>query len=107
MLLGKKIILSAIIIFVVVFAIYLYHQLSRPLSEDKFVQIYVELNLLQTEPELSGNSFSKMKEEIFKKYKADQKDLEKFIQDYKNNPEKWVEIWRKINQKLKEKVESN
>jgi len=85
----------------------IYRNLSKPLSEDTFAEIYVELSLLQTQPELDQKLFLKKRDEIFNKYKVGQKDIDHFIEEYQKKPEKWAGVWMKIAEKLKQKEESN
>lgn len=106
MLLSKKLFLATIVIGVILVLFLIYHNLSKPLSEDKFVKIYVELTLLQTEPPSDQKLFLKKKKEILNKYKVEQKDIDYFIEEYTKDPEKWIGVWKKINKRLEEKIKS-
>lgn len=106
MLLSKKFFLALIVIGVILVLFLIYHNLSKPLSEEKFVKIYVELTLLQTEPPSDQKLFLKKKKEILNKYKVEQKDIDYFIEEYKKDPEKWISVWKKINKRLEQRVKS-
>lgn len=106
MLLSKKVFLPLIVVGFILVLFLIYHNLSKPLSEEKFVKIYVELTLLPTEPPSDQKLFLKKKKEILNKYKVEQKDIDYFIAEYKKDPEKWISVWKKINKRLEEKVKS-
>ena len=106
MLLSKKFLLALIVIGVILVLFLIYHNLSKPLSEEKFVKIYIELTLLQTEPSSDQKLFLKKKKEILNKYKVEQKDIDYFIEEYKKDPEKWISVWKKINKRLEQRVKS-
>jgi len=95
------------IILAVILLILLYIFLSKPansLSDSQFVEIYVQLSILSQQYAGNPESFNQEKQKLFRQYKVSEKEFRKFHQKYKDQPEKWVDIWKKINRKLEEKL---
>lgn len=80
---------------------------NRGVSEEKFIQVYIQFSLAQLKFEHEPEKFEEEKQKIFSEYKFSQKELERLVQHYKKNPEKWVLLWEKINQRLSELIERN
>ncbi|EQB63375.1 MAG: hypothetical protein RBG1_1C00001G0954 [candidate division Zixibacteria bacterium RBG-1] len=101
----KKIIIF--IILAVILLILLYIFLSKPansLSDSQFVEIYVSLSILSQQYAGNPETFNQEKEKLFKQYKVTEKEFQRFHRKYQDQPEKWVDIWKKINRKLEEKL---
>jgi len=102
--------LKRIIIFIVlavILLILLYIFLSKPansLSDSQFVEIYVQLSILSQQYAGNPETFQQEKQKLFKQHKVSEKEFRKFHQKYKDQPEKWVDIWKKINRRLEEKL---
>jgi len=102
--------LKRIVIFIilaVILLILLYIFLSKPansLSDSQFVDIYVQLSLASQEYALDPLAFHQEKEKIFSQFQISENQFKKFHQKYQDQPEKWVDLWKKINRKLEEKL---
>jgi DNA repair ATPase RecN len=92
------IIISAVVI--VVIGIILITSSSRPIPEDKFVELYIKLSLIHEKYKYNPPELEKEKQKILDENNITMQDVEKFIKKYKKKPEKWVKLWEKINQEL-------
>jgi DNA repair ATPase RecN len=99
-----KVILILLTLVIVAFVLFL---LFRPKSPDegKFVEVYVQLSVAQTKLQDDPAKLEAERKRIFSKYEFSQKDLNRFIKFYQKHPEKWVNLWEKINQRLSELIE--
>jgi len=80
---------------------------DRGMSEDRFIEIYIQLSLVNEEFKDNPEKLEAERKKIFSEYKFSQKELDKFLQSYRKNPERWVRLWEKINQHLSELIERN
>jgi hypothetical protein len=76
------------------------------MSEDKFVEVYIQLSMAQVRFQNNPEKLEAERKKIFSEYKFSQKEMDRFLKSYKKNPEKWVTLWEKINQRLSELIES-
>ena len=99
--------LLIIILLPVLLLVLFFFPRNRGESEEKFIEVYVQLSLAQLKLKDEPEKFEAEKEKIFSEYKFSQKELDEFLQTYRSNPEKWVKLWEKINQRLSELIERN
>ena len=98
---NKTYILIGILTVAVIFlAFFLYKQASLPLSENEFINIYIQLSIANEKYQNDSSKLQQEKKQILKSFKVTQKDLEHFIKTYQRNPEKWAGVWEKVNSKL-------
>jgi cell shape-determining protein MreC len=76
------------------------------MSEDKFVEVYIQLSMAQVRFQNNPEKLEAERKKFFSEYKFSQKEMDRFLKSYKKNPEKWVTLWEKINQRLSELIES-
>jgi len=95
------IILVLIIIALVLFLIF------RPKSPDadKFVEVYVQLSIAQMKYQDNPQELASQRKKVFSKYKYSQKELDRLIKYYQKHPDKWVQLWEGINERLSELIE--
>jgi hypothetical protein len=96
-----------IIILAVLFLIILFVILNRPktsskLSEDKFVEVYVQLSIASEMYDAEPAKLEEERKRIFEKYGVTPEEIDYFVKDYNKNPEKWANIWAKIVRRLEE-----
>ena len=102
--------MKRIVIFVilaVILLILLYIFLSKPansLSDSQFVEIYVTLSILSEQYAGNPETFQQEKQKLFKQFKVSEKEFQRFHRKYQDQPEKWVDIWKRINRRLEEKL---
>jgi uncharacterized membrane-anchored protein YhcB (DUF1043 family) len=106
-LLKKKsiVIILAVFLSIILFIIFYRPKTSTKLSEDKFVEVYVQLSIAS---EMYDTSLTKLEEErrkILEKFGVTQEEIDHFIKEYNQNPEKWAKVWGKIVRKLEDEKE--
>ncbi len=101
-----KLLLIIILLLVLLLVLLLFTR-NRKDGEEKFVEVYVQLSLAQLKFKDQPEKFEAEKETIFSQYKFSQKELDEFLQTYRKNPERWLKLWEKINQRLSELIERN
>jgi hypothetical protein len=94
-----------IIIFVVFLSIILFIIFSRlktfsKLSEEKFVEVYVQLSIASELYDTSSTELEEERKKILEKYSVTQEEIDRFIKEYNRNPEKWAKVWEKIVRRL-------
>lgn len=99
----KLIFIPAVIVIVAIILFLLLH--PKGPDEDKVVQVYVQLSISQMKFQDNPEKLAAERKKIFSQYKFSQKELNKFIQSCERHPEKWVELWGRINQRLAELIE--
>ncbi len=76
------------------------HRSSFESSENKFVDVYVQLSLAD---QLYASDSLKLMEEREKIYRLAQvtpEEMDSFVKEHGKQPEQWGRIWKKIMQKL-------
>jgi hypothetical protein len=101
---------SVIIISVVFLLIILLIVLNRPktssnLSEDKFVEVYVQLSIASEMYDAEPAKLEEERKKIFEKFGVTPEEIDYFVKDYNKNPEKWASVWAKIVRRLEEEKE--
>jgi len=99
------IIIFAIFVSIILFIVFNSLKTSSELSQEKFVEVYVQLSVAS---EMYDTDPAKLKEErkkILKKYSVTQEEIDHFIKEYNQNPEKWAKVWEKIVGRLGEEKE--
>ncbi len=82
--------------------IWIHRSSNNVISEDKFVDVYVKLSLAQ---ELFTSDSLKLKEEkkkIFEQVKVTPEQVDLFVSRYNLKPEQWVDVWKRILEKLEQ-----
>jgi hypothetical protein len=77
---------------------------SKEFSEDKFVEVYVQLSIAH---EMFASDTLKLKEEkkrIFQQAGVTQEQIDNFVAGGHQKPQKWVKVWKKIVEKLEERM---
>lgn len=92
-------------IFSAVLAAFLFVSCSgkNPISEDKFVEIYIDLVIAQDTSAAVGSSFEGIKQNIFARYKVNEKEYEETLAYYNEDSERWVQFFDKAILKLETK----
>jgi hypothetical protein len=76
---------------------------SSELSEDKFVEIYVELSIAKEMFAPDTVKLEEEKERIFEQAEVTQDNINDFISRCNQKPDRWAEVWKKIVEKLEER----
>jgi len=99
-----KVVFILLVLVIIALVLFLIFRPKSP-DEDKFVEVYVQLSVAQTKLQDDPAKLEAERKRIFSKYKFSQKDLNRLIKFYQKHPEKWVQLWEKINQRLSELIE--
>jgi len=98
----KLVIIGAFILCIIAFLFFRALKPSPKLSEDKFVEVYVQLS---TANEMFPSDTLRLKEEkkrIFEQAGVTQKEIDHFVDRYNQKPEEWGRVWKKIVDRLSE-----
>lgn len=90
----------AVLLLVLLVLFYAQLRKSTILSEEKFVEVYVQLAILSEKYPDSGEKYTQEKNRIMDKYRVTSTQLENFRYRFQKHPEKWVLVWNKIAKKL-------
>jgi len=99
----KLLIFGVFIICILVFLWLCVLRSPSELSEDKFVEIYVQLSIAK---EMSAADTVKLKEEkerIFEKAGITQDEMNAFVKRCNQKPDRWARVWKKIVEKLEKR----
>jgi uncharacterized membrane protein YvbJ len=96
----RNILIISSIVIIVIALIILISNSSAPIPEEKFVELYIKLAFIHEKYKYDPPELEKEKNKILDANKVTMKDLDRFINQYKKKPEKWVKLWEKINQEL-------
>ncbi len=77
-------------------------QPSSKLTEDKFVEVYVQLSLAKEQFTSDTLELRKEKERIFERNGITPEEIDRFIRRYNQKPEDWGRVWKKIVDRLSE-----
>jgi hypothetical protein len=66
-----------------------------PISENKFIQVYVDLLILKDTTNTTIYSFDSLKIKLFEKHDISSQQYNSTLDFYKSNPEKWQGIFEK------------
>ncbi|MCJ7577178.1 MAG: DUF4296 domain-containing protein [candidate division Zixibacteria bacterium] len=99
------IIIFGIFISIILFIIFYPLKTSSKLSEDKFVEVYVQLSIASEMYDTSSTKSEEERKKILKQYNVTQEEIDHFIKEYNQNPEKWAKVWEKIVRRLEEEVD--
>jgi len=96
------IIISVLFLLAILFIIFNHPKTSSRLSEEKFVEVYVQLSIASEMYDTSSTKLEEERKKILKQYNVTQEEIDHFIQEYNKNPEKWAKVWEKIVRRLEE-----
>jgi hypothetical protein len=75
---------------------------SPGLSEEDFVEVYVQLSIAWETFDEDSGKFEQDRKEILEKYSVTQEEIDEFVKEYNKKPENWAEVWEKIVRRLEE-----
>ena len=101
----STIIISAVFLLIILFIVFNRLKTSSKLSEDKFVEVYVQLSIASEMYDTSLTELGEERKKILEKFGVTQQEIEYFIKEYNKNPEKWAKVWEKIVRRFEEEVD--
>jgi hypothetical protein len=101
-LLKNKLIIIISVVFLLIILFIVFNRLKTPskLSEEKFVEVYVQLSIASEMYDTSSTKLEEGRKKILEKYSVTQEEIDRFIKEYNRNPEKWAKVWEKIVRRL-------
>ena len=75
---------------------------DKKINEDKFIKIYADLVIAQDSLAADSSGFVHEKGKIFSNYKVNEELYLKTLEYYKNNPEEWKSLFKKVIAYLRE-----
>jgi hypothetical protein len=75
---------------------------SSGLSEDQFVEVYVQLSMAKQMFGPDSLRWGEERERILKEAGVSQKEMDQFISHLSEEPYRWAEVWKKIVERLEE-----
>jgi hypothetical protein len=100
---SKLILLIAVVACVIILLFLLIPRSAQELSQDKFVEVYVELSLAK---QMFASDSLKLAEEqarIFKEADISRQQIDEFMSQLNQKPEMWAELWKKIVERLEQR----
>jgi formate-dependent nitrite reductase cytochrome c552 subunit len=82
---------------------------EKIIEEEKFIEVYIDLLIMQDTTSANQNSIDSIKSIVFQKHSITAKDYEQTIEQYNSSPEKWEEFFTKATayvEKLKQEAEN-
>jgi hypothetical protein len=79
---------------------------SKEFSEDKFVEVYVQLSIANDSFPSDSLKLKEEKKKILEQAEVTQEQIDDFVQRYNQKPEKWARVWKKIMERLSAESES-
>lgn len=76
---------------------------SSGLSEDKFVEVYVQLSLAKEMFAADSAKLEQEKDRVFKEAGVNREQIDKFVGELSQDPQKWAGVWKKIVEKLEQR----
>ncbi len=73
------------------------------LSENKFMEIYVELSIAKETFASDTVRLKEEKERIFEQAGVTQDEVNEFVKRCNQKPDRWAGVWKKIVEKLEER----
>ncbi len=97
--------LAAVVVPLCVVAFFLFRGLrpSSGLSQEKFVQVYVELSVASSAFSADSSKLEEERARIFREAGVTQDAMDDFVDKLSRNPGEWPGAWKRIVEKLEQK----
>ena len=95
-------IISVAFLLTILFVIFDSLRTSSELSVEEFVEVYVQLSVASEMYDADPAKLEQEREKILEKYGITQEEIDHFVREYNQNPEKWAKVWEKIVRRLEE-----
>jgi len=96
----KSVIIGVFILCIIAILLFRALKPSSKLTEDKFVEVYVQLSLAKELFTSDTLELKKEKERIFEQNGITPEEIDRFISRYNQKPEEWGRVWKKIVERL-------
>jgi len=66
------------------------------------VEVYVQLSVASEMYDADPAKLEQEREKILEEFGVTQEEIDHFVKEYNQNPEKWAKVWEKIVRRLEE-----
>ena len=102
----KLLIIGGLVLCIIILLLLCVPRSSSGLSEDKFVEIYVQLSIASEIFSSDTLQLEAEKKRIFEQAGVTQDEIDGFINRLNQKPQEWSRVWKKIVEKLEERREN-
>ncbi len=102
----KLLIIGGLVLCIIILLLLCVPRSSSGLSEDKFVEIYVQLSITSEIFSSDTLQLEAEKKRIFEQAGVTQDEIDGFINRLNQKPQEWSRVWKKIVEKLEERREN-
>ncbi len=95
--------IGVVVLLIIFFIIFSSLKTSPQLSEEEFVEVYVQLSIAWETFDNDSSEFEQERKEILTKHDTSEEEIDEFVAECNRNPEKWARVWERIVQRLEEK----
>ncbi|MFQ6031817.1 MAG: DUF4296 domain-containing protein [Candidatus Zixiibacteriota bacterium] len=99
------IIIFSLFFLIILFIIFNSQKTSSRLSEEKFVEVYVQLSFASKMYETNPAKLGQERKKVLEQHAVTQEEIDRFIKEYNINPEKWAKVWERIVRRLEQEKE--
>ena len=68
------------------------------------MEVYVQLSIASEMYDTNPDKLEQERKRILKKHGVTQEEIDHFIKEYNQNPEKWARVWERIVRRLEEEI---
>ena len=103
----NKLIIAICVVLLLIILFIISDSLKTPpgLSEERFVEVYVQLSLALETYDADSGELEQERKMILGKHNVTQEEIDRFVREYNLDPEKWAKVWERIVQRLEEEEE--
>jgi len=98
----KLVIIGVFILCIIAFLLFRALKPPSELSENKFVEVYVQLSIANEMFTSDTLKLNDERERIFQQAKVTPEEMNRFVNRYNQKPEEWGRVWEKIVKWLSE-----
>jgi len=95
-------VISVAFLLIILFIIFDRLKTSSELSVEEFVEVYVQLSVASEMYDADPAKLEQEREKILEEFGVTQEEIDHFVKEYNQNPEKWAKVWEKIVRRLEE-----
>ena len=99
----KLFIIGGLVLCIIVLLLLCVPRSSSGLSEEKFVELYVQISIAKEMFAADSVKLKEEKERIFEQAGVTQNEMDDFVKRKNQEPQEWSRVWKKIVEELKKR----
>ena len=99
----KLLLLGVTVLCIIVLLLLCVPRSSSGLSEEKFVELYVQLSIAKEMFAADNVKLKEEKERIFEQAGVTQDEMDDFVKRKNQEPQEWSRVWKKIVEELEKR----